>query len=114
MADIFSIIDNKLGDMDNTDLKWVRFVKDHRSLIEANSFRIILGPNLAAQNEYRLDRYLSEVRRIDRQFHWIVFLINNWSGNMDFINTGSVLIPDIDYIKTLYQSYQSTEKLINE
>jgi hypothetical protein len=104
---ILKLLSQKFGTYENTDDNWVQFVKDHRSLILANS--TIHEPSLVYQypHEYNLGRYLKSIA-FDISAMWIVRYINNYDTDKDFAQITKIYIPDISHLRELYELYRTT------
>lgn len=103
---VVDMVKKKIGRYDNLDKDWVQFVRDHKSVILANSVRH--EPSAIYQNpyEYNLGRYLRSIQ-FDLSALWIVQYINRYDTDKDFRNISYIYIPDIDHLQNLYKTYQT-------
>lgn len=99
----------------NTELKedWVRFVKDHIEEIKARATIIDISPSLMNVVRYNLSRFLRE-QRIDTRHDWIVYLINEFNSDVDFIHRAQVLVPSPDHLESLAGLYASSNRVIKK
>ena len=90
-----------------SDPLWRQFVVDYQAIIAANSVvHTLLGDviNISRNNMIGYLRYIGQPTYLDQ----IVYLINNIPNDIALDEISTILIPNDDYIKTLWQLYQTT------
>ncbi len=92
------------SDYSSKDIDWVKYVRDHYKTIFMNSKAVFMDVNSHYWEHHRLEDYLAS-KQYDPNLAWIIFYINQISGNVNFKEIKSLLIPRIDTIRGLYQSY---------
>jgi hypothetical protein len=107
---LIDIINSKIGKYNNNDDAWVQFIKDHREPIIKNS--TMREPSLTYQNPYmyNLDAYLRSIA-FDMSAVWIVRYINGYDTSKDFKNVSYLYVPDMNYIRELYEVYRTNVSL---
>lgn len=91
--------------IENTDIEWRLFVKDHRDRILENSVVMTLNNNDSSYYEYRL-RDLLIAHGIKPELRWIVLWINQLYSEMEFHDIHTLYIPSYKQIKEYYDQYK--------
>lgn len=97
--------------LDDTDVEWELFIKDHRRHILERSTIIYLTNDLMTRYEYHL-RWFLEDNRIDTNMYWIIMYINNIKMESEFVNIDRLYIPDINQIKELRKQFNIFKKML--
>lgn len=96
---------------DPDDEAWYQFVQDHKLEIAERAERISVSPNELTETRYNLERFLRR-RDIDRQYAWVVRVINPRANDIEFTNISELLIPNSDYMRILYEQYRASDVVI--
>lgn len=88
------------------DFEWVQFVRDHYYLIKKHSTKVELNPFQHHSYKYRLTDFCVE-NNIPRGMEWIVLLLNQLGSAKDFSNLVVMLIPDVEQIKELRETFDT-------
>ena len=94
----------------DADPGWRSFVLDHKALIKANSVNHSVSPDIMGLCEYNVRAYLRYINAsID--YEWVIRLINDIPNDVAFSLVSHMLIPRDTYMKTLFDSYRTTEAI---
>jgi len=88
-------------------LGFEQFIRDHIAVLKEHSEPFY--PSIADKQTYayRLDDWLQKEINFPKDMIWIVELINQFDNPMSFNDIDVVLVPNVEYIKTLRTTYQS-------
>lgn len=92
--------------LSDTNSEWRLFIKDHRQLIVENSSTYLLDADDNELYRFRPKEFL-KANNIDPDIFWIVLWINQIYNEIEFNNIKELLIPRVEYIKSLYEQYRS-------
>lgn len=101
-------LENKISKYSSKDIDWVKYVHDHYKTIFKNSRMEHIDINEHYWKFYRIEDFLRD-KKYDPDIAWIVLYINQLSGNIDFRNLESILLPDENTISGLYTSYMQAK-----
>lgn len=107
------IKDNVILDLSPTDPAWVQFVSDHLDYIASQSERFTIEAALINRYKYNLRLFLKENRQRNYDIAWIVLLVNQIPSDLYFSEVCTIYIPTDQFMKSLYQKYQTVSKNIN-
>ena len=99
-----------ISDLDDSNPKWVMFIKDHYDLLLFNSTVYELTPDKMNIFKYR-PRDLMVDLNLNPDITWVVLYLNNLQDVSDFVGIESLHIPSLDYINTLrtrFETYDTT------
>ena len=109
---LIDIIQSGMSRFSDSDPNWRQFVLDHKGVILQNAEVVnIIGDVMHLVN-YSIRNFLQQPQlRRDPGIDWIVRLINNLKSDIDFVDVRLLYVPQINYLTTLYQLYQTTTAL---
>jgi hypothetical protein len=96
-----------LADMSNPD--WVRYVKDHRSVILQQTVKVTIAPEIMFTFRYRMRALLTELG-YNADLAGITMWLNNLKTNADVLDLGNLRIPNYEAVKELYNQFTSFMK----
>jgi hypothetical protein len=110
LADRLSI---KVNPYDNLDTDWVQYIKDHRSVLMSTAVTTTVPANVMFTHRYRMSALLKKLGS-DSSITWIVMWLNQLKTHADVVNLNELILPTMESIKTLYQSYLSYRQKLNK
>lgn len=91
-------------DYSSKNIDWVKYIHDHYQTVFESCKDHTLDINHHFWEHYRMEDFLKS-QGYDPNIAWIIFYINQLPSNVEFYEIDSLLLPDMDVIKNLYQSY---------
>ena len=88
----------------NDDIDFVKFIYDHYDRIFSTAEYVTIDKYDTYWKHYRVEDFLRD-KGHDPNIGWIVLYINQLPSSIDFKELDSVLIPSMDTLKSLRQSY---------
>ena len=100
------------GIYNNTDLRWVRVIKDHREiLIKTGSYIELVEFEKNISFKYDLKNFIEKniVRGAsnikNNNAMWIIMILNNIRDDSDFVDRDFIYVPNEEEIRSLYDEY---------
>jgi hypothetical protein len=109
MSTLAERIKENVSPLENTDLEWVAFVKDHRSFIMDGIKTVPLDAGEMHFSRHRCSTLLHRMG-YDGALAWIVLWLNQIDNNRDFTEISKLKIPEsgvIEGLRAQFDTYQS-------
>ena len=88
------------------DLRWRRFIQDHRDPLMVSSVVIKIDPNIMNTFRFR-PRELIGVLGISTDLEYIIRYLNKLETNDEWVNLTSLIIPSASAVSLLRAQYES-------
>lgn len=95
--------------IESSDKRWRRFVKDHRTLILETSVTVKVPAEKMHRYRYRMRELLVELGA-KPYLEWIVMWINDLQDRSHVVYLTYLIIPSVDQLQALWSQYGSYVK----
>lgn len=113
MDSFADIMRGEISQLDDTDLEWVQYVKDHRALLLENASRVSIPPATMFTYRYRMRALLTHLK-FKPELTWLVMWLNQLDTPADVVGLSELIIPSKEQVDDLSQDYASYQLKINQ
>jgi hypothetical protein len=110
---IYTILNSKSDNLQNSDTEWVLFIQDHRRYILEKCQVITLSNDEINLYDYRPEDFLTS-KEYPTSCLWIFLWINQLENTEKFLNMKTLLLPNLAQLYNYRQEYETFKSELNK